>query len=116
MAFESTAAVGVSNQPMSILRFVGLVLNGAAMGAASVIPGVSGGTLALITGIYEDLIGTLNSFGWQAGKLFFKADFRKCFEHLYGPFTCALGGGVLASVCSAAKVIGHLLDQHETLT
>ena len=51
---------------MTITRFVGLVLKGAAMGAANVIPGVSGGTIALITGIYADLIDTLKSFGWKA--------------------------------------------------
>ncbi len=116
MAFASTGGVGGAKQQMTVTRFVSLVLKGAAMGAANVIPGVSGGTIALITGIYEDLIGTLNSFGWNAGKLFFKADFRKCFDHLNGPFACAVGVGVLASVFSAAKVIGHLLNQHETLT
>ena len=82
MAFASTAAVGGVKQPMTITRFVGLALKGAAMGAANVIPGVSGGTIALISGIYADLIGTLKSFDWQAGKLLLKADFRKCFEKI----------------------------------
>ena len=82
MAFASTPAVGGVKQPMTITRFVGLALKGAAMGAANVIPGVSGGTIALISGIYADLIGTLKSFDWQAGKLLLKADFRKCLATL----------------------------------
>ena len=101
---------------MSILRFLVLMLKGAAMGTANVIPGVSGGTVALITGIYEDLINTLKSFDGHAGKLLFKADFRKCFNHLNGLFACAVGIGVIVSVFSAAKVFEHLLSEHETLT
>ena len=116
MAFASTPAVGGVKQPMTITRFVGLALRGAAMGAANVIPGVSGGTIALITGIYADLIGTLESFDWHAGKLLLKADFRKCFNHLNGPFACAVGAGVLISVFSVAKIFEHLLTHHEILT
>jgi putative membrane protein len=93
-----------------------LILKGSAMGMANVIPGVSGGTVALITGIYEDLINTLKSFDWHAVKLLFKADFRKCFNHINGPFACAVGIGVIVSVFSAAKILEHLLSEHETLT
>ena len=101
---------------MGVLRFIMLILKGAAMGMANVIPGVSGGTVALITGIYEDLINTLKSFDWHAVKLLFKADFRKCFNHINGPFACAVGIGVIVSVFSAAKILEHLLSEHETLT
>ena len=101
---------------MTVTRFVSLVLKGAAMGAANVIPGVSGGTIALITGIYTDLINTLKSCDWKAVKLFFTGDFRKCFDHLNGPFACAMGIGVAASLFSVAKVFEHLLENHGTLT
>ena len=90
MAFASTGGVGGAKQQMTVTRFVSLVLKGAAMGAANVIPGVSGGTIALITGIYTDLINTLKSCDWKAVKLFFTGDFRKCFDHLNGPFALSL--------------------------
>mgnify|MGYP002854264982 FL=1 len=60
---------------MPLLRFISLIIKGAAMGAANVIPGVSGGTIALITGIYEELITTIKSFGWQSARLLFKGEF-----------------------------------------
>ena len=101
---------------MTVTRFLGLVFKGAAMGAANVIPGVSGGTIALITGIYADLIDTLKSVGWKAVKLFAAGDFRKWFDHLNGPFACAVGIGVAASIFTFANVLEQLLDNHETLT
>ena len=100
---------------MSATRFVGLLFKGAAMGAANVIPGVSGGTIALITGIYADLIGTLKSVGWKAVKLFAAGDFRKWFDYLNGSFACAVGLGVAASVFTFANVLEQLLVNHETL-
>ena len=78
---------------MSVTRFVGTVLKGAAMGAANVIPGVSGGTIALICGIYQELINTLKSFGWAPIKQLTRGQFKKCFEALNGSFVCALGIG-----------------------
>ena len=71
---------------MSVTRFVGTALKGAAMGAANVIPGVSGGTIALISGIYQELIDTLKSFGWGPLKQLSQGQFKKCFESLNGPF------------------------------
>ena len=59
-------------EPMSMTRFIGLMLRGIAIGAANVIPGVSGGTVALISGIYPELINTIKSFGWKPLKLIFK--------------------------------------------
>ena len=75
---------------MSVTRFVGTALKGAAVGAANVIPGVSGGTIALISGIYQELIDTLKSFGWGQLKQLSQRQFKKCFESLNGPFVCAL--------------------------
>ena len=58
---------------------VSLFLKGFGIGAANIIPGVSGGTIALITGIYERLIAALNNFDFQAVKLFFKFKFKKLY-------------------------------------
>ena len=101
---------------MSVLRFIVLMLKGAAMGTANVIPGVSGGTVALIAGIYEELITTIKSVGWQAIRLLFKGDFRKAFAHVNGPFLCAIGIGLLASVFSLARLLNQMLQEHEALT
>ena len=78
---------------MSVTRFLGTALKGAAMGAANVIPGVSGGTIALISGIYQELIDNLKSFGWRPIKQLTHGQFKKCFDSLNGSFVCALGIG-----------------------
>lgn len=101
---------------MTFFRFIALALKGAAMGAANVIPGVSGGTIALITGIYEELITTIKSVGWQAARLFFTGDFRKAFTQVNGWFICAVGVGLLASVFTLARVLSRLLNEREILT
>ena len=101
---------------MSITRFVGTVLKGAAMGAANVIPGVSGGTIALICGIYQELIDTLKSFGWAPIKQLTRGQFKKCFEALNGSFVCALGIGLAVSIITLAKMLEGLLTNYEILT
>ena len=101
---------------MSMTRFIGLMLRGIAIGAANVIPGVSGGTVALISGIYPELIDTIKSFGWKPLKLIFKGQLRKCFNEINGPFICAIGIGVLTSVFTLAKALEELLLNHLTLT
>ena len=108
--------VPVGGEPMSVTRFVGTALKGAAMGAANVIPGVSGGTIALISGIYQELIDTLKSFGWGPLKQLTQGQFKKCFESLNGPFVCALGIGLAASIITLAKLLESLLANHEILT
>ena len=108
--------VPVGGEPMSVTRFVGTALKGAAMGAANVIPGVSGGTIALISGIYQELIDTLKSFGWGPLKQLSQGQFKKCFESLNGPFVCALGIGLAASIITLAKLLKSLLANHEILT
>ena len=59
------------------MKFFLLFLKGFGMGAANVIPGVSGGTIALVTGVYEELIESLKSFNIQAIRLLLKKDFKK---------------------------------------
>jgi len=101
---------------MTLFRFIALALKGAAMGAANIIPGVSGGTIALITGIYEELITTIKSVGWQAARLFFTGEFRKAFAQVNGWFICAVGLGLLASIFTLARVLERLLREREILT
>jgi putative membrane protein len=82
-----------------------LFLKGFAMGAANVIPGVSGGTVAFITGIYERLINALKSFDTEAIKLFFKGQFKALLKHVDFGFLLTLGLGIIVSVFTLAKVL-----------
>ena len=80
------------------------------MGAANVIPGVSGGTIALITGIYEKLIYSLKSFDLKAISYLFKFQFKELAEHVNLRFLIALFLGVGVSIVSLAKLFKVLLE------
>lgn len=87
------------------MEFLFIFLKGFAMGAANVIPGVSGGTVAFITGIYERLIDALKSFDIKAIRLLLKFDIKAFADHVDLGFLMALGSGVIVSVFSLAKVL-----------
>ena len=86
------------------------------MGAADVIPGVSGGTIAFITGIYDDLIGSLNSINKTALQLFFSGRFKDFWKHINGNFLLSLFCGILISVLSLAGLMHYLLENHPIQT
>ncbi len=92
--------------------FIWIALKGFTMGAANVIPGVSGGTVALVTGIYEELINSLKSFDRKALKLFLTRDFSKLLSHINAKFLLFLGIGIVASIFSIAKLFEFLLEEH----
>ena len=81
-----------------------VALKGFTMGAANVIPGVSGGTIALVTGIYQELINSLKSFDKTAFKLFLKRDLSAVLTHINFSFLGSLGIGVAISIFTLAKV------------
>ena len=85
------------------------------MGAANVIPGVSGGTIALVTGVYEELIDSLKSFNFQAFKLLLKRDFKGFNNYIHLDFLFVLFLGVGLSIISLAKLIEYLFIQNEQL-
>jgi len=95
---------------------ISVFLKGVAMGAANVIPGVSGGTIALITGIYERLINAIKACDLTAFKLFLARDFKALWQHIDGRFLAAIGSGVLLSIVTLAKLFEFLLDSHERYT
>lgn len=97
-------------------RAIGLALKGAAMGAANVIPGVSGGTIAFITGIYEELIDSIKSFDLDALKLAFKFKIKEFSAHVNLPFLIPVFVGIGCSIVSLAKLLKYLFINHETLT
>ncbi|MEM7106984.1 MAG: DUF368 domain-containing protein [Bacteroidota bacterium] len=87
-----------------------LFLKGIGMGAADVVPGVSGGTVALVTGIYERLLAAINSIDNQAIKLLSKYEIKRLWKHIDGPFLLVLVGGIATSVITLAKVVTYLLE------
>lgn len=95
---------------------ISVFLKGLAMGAANVIPGVSGGTIALITGIYERLINAIKSFDLSAARLLLTGQWRAFWTLTDSTFLLALFAGIGVSIISLARLLEYLLESHETLT
>ncbi len=93
-----------------MLKHLGIFLRGVAMGAADVVPGVSGGTIAFITGIYEKLLDSIKSFDLQALKLALGFKIKELWQHVNGTFLLVLLTGIATSVISLAKLITHLME------
>ncbi|MFK7861968.1 MAG: DUF368 domain-containing protein [Granulosicoccus sp.] len=93
-----------------------LFLKGLAMGAANVIPGVSGGTIALITGIYERLINAIKHCDVTALKSVLRGDFRAAWNHVDGTWLSILLGSVAISIVTLARLFEFLLEHHEQAT
>lgn len=92
---------------MSYLQWI---IKGMAMGAADVVPGVSGGTLAFILGIYERLLNAISAVNLQALKLLGQRRFKAFWLHIDGAFLLCLLTGILCSIFSLASVISWLLE------
>jgi putative membrane protein len=86
-----------------------LTARGLGMGAADVIPGVSGGTIAFITGIYQELINSIKSVDRAFFKILFKNGIPAAWKHINGNFLVAVFSGVLISIFSLARLISWLL-------
>ena len=93
----------------SLKKYLLVGLKGIGMGAADVIPGVSGGTIAFMTGIYEELVGSINNINGAAVKLLFRGRFREFWKHINGTFLVSLIAGILISIMSLAKLMSYLL-------
>jgi putative membrane protein len=93
-------------------EFFYLFLKGMAMGAANVIPGVSGGTIALITGIFERLINAIKSFNITAVKLIFSGKFQEFIKHTDLYFLLAIFSGIGVSILSVAKLFAYLFEYY----
>ena len=87
-------------------------LKGFAMGVANVIPGVSGGTIALLTGIFERLINALKSFDVEAVRLLLKFKFREFAQHVDFGFLLSVFLGVGVSIISVAKLLEFLFQSY----
>jgi len=89
-----------------------LSCKGMMMGAADAVPGVSGGTIAFITGIYEELIDSIRQFNPEAVRILFREGPLSCWRYVNGNFLLALGLGILASLLTLSHLMLYLLDTH----
>ena len=92
-----------------------VTLKGIGMGAADVVPGVSGGTIAFIVGIYDELIETIKSFNLRSARLFFTGHWMQFWRSINGNFLFSLLLGIGLSIFSLAKVITWLLTDYPVL-
>ena len=92
-----------------------LTLKGIGMGAADVVPGVSGGTIAFIVGIYEELIDSIKSINLTSLKMLCSMKFSRFWKAVNGNFLLAILSGIGLSVFSLAKLITYLLVQEPVL-
>lgn len=87
-----------------------LYLKGMSMGAADLVPGVSGGSIALITGIYERLLNSIKSIDKTAVQLFFNLKFKEFWKHIDGNFLLILFLGILSSIFALSRIITFLIE------
>lgn len=95
-----------------MLQYIIIFLKGLAMGAADVVPGVSGGTIAFITGIYTRWLTALSNINLTAIQKLFKEGFSSAWQYIDGTFMLSLFLGIITSVLSLAKIIKWLLVNH----
>jgi putative membrane protein len=96
-------------QLQSRTNYLILAIKGFFMGAANVVPGVSGGTMALILGIYEELIHAIRSFNLRFLRLFVMLKIKEAISSLAWPFLLPVAAGVLAATLSLAQLLSWLL-------
>ena len=99
----------------SLFDYLLLLLKGMAMGAADVVPGVSGGTIAFISGIYEELLETINSVNFGVLKTLKNNGIKTAWKSINGNFIVTLFLGIGISIASLAKLISYLLEAHPIL-
>ena len=99
----------------SLKDYIIVSLKGMAMGAADVVPGVSGGTIAFISGIYEELLNSISSFKFSLINVLNNEGIKVVWKKINGSFLLALFIGICFSVLSLAKLIENLLENHPIL-
>jgi putative membrane protein len=99
----------------SFKDFIGLYLRGMAMGAADLVPGVSGGTIALITGIYDELLSSISAIHPRMILQVFKGEWKTIWNTINGNFLVVLALGIGTSILGLSNLLHHLLEQHSTL-
>ncbi|NRB83658.1 MAG: DUF368 domain-containing protein [Winogradskyella sp.] len=98
-----------------LLDYLIIAFKGLAMGAADVVPGVSGGTIAFISGIYEELIESIDKVNLGVFRVWKKDGFKSAWKSINGSFLLALFSGIAISILSLAKLIKWLLHNEPIL-
>ena len=93
-------------------EYITLFFKGIAMGGADVVPGVSGGTIAFITGIYGTLLDSIKSVDATALQLLIKGRVKDFWQHINGSFLVTLLAGIAVSILTLAKLIAYLLEHY----
>ena len=106
---------GSVNPQRSIASYLVIALKGLCMGAANIVPGVSGGTMAFILGIYEELIEAIRSFDLKFLRLVSSFRIRDAMDHISWQFLTAVGLGILMAIFSLARVLSWLLQNQKVL-
>ena len=102
-------------QERKFIHYLIISLKGMAMGAADVVPGVSGGTIAFISGIYEELLTSISSINFSTLKLLKTKGIKVVWKTINGNFLLALLLGIFVSIVSLAKLISWLLENKPIL-
>ena len=97
------------------MRYFIIYLKGMLMGAADLVPGVSGGTIALLTGIYKELLESINALSLSAFSLFGKEGFLAVWKQLKGPFLLSLFGGIITSILLFSRLLEWLIENQPLL-
>lgn len=96
-------------------NYLPIFLKGMGMGIAEIIPGVSGGTIAFITGIYERFIEALQSFDLSLFKTLKTEGIKGAWRQVDGNFLLALAGGMFVSILLFVKIVTHLIETQPVL-
>ncbi len=99
-----------TKQPKSPREYLSLFLTGIGMGAADTVPGVSGGTIAFVRGIYTDLLNAIKSFNTDLLRLVLKLDFKGIANHVPWRFLITLGLGILTAVFTLARFVSWAME------
>jgi len=102
-------------QQRNLIHYLVIILKGMAMGAADVVPGVSGGTIAFISGIYEELLTSISAIKFSSIRLLRDKGFKVFWKTINGNFLVALLVGIFISILSLAKLISYLLENEPIL-
>ena len=94
---------------MKFSRYIVLALKGCAMGMADVVPGVSGGTIAFISGIYEELLDSIRSVDATALRLLLRFRLAEFWRHINGRFLLPVLLGIAVAIFSLARLMTYLL-------
>ena len=103
-----------TRRPKTLRDYLRLYLTGVAMGSADSVPGVSGGTIAFVLGIYGDLLNAIKSVNGQSLRLALGLKFKALFEYIPWQFIITLGLGIVTAVLSLARAVDWAMEHQQT--